>query len=194
MEINQQEGVEETLDLPADAAEGEEDTTDWKAEAKKLQEKAIKQRESTKALKAKIKELTPAEKKAEAAQAQSSELDAGSKALLVAYGIKGKDELALAQSYMQRTGEDIDAVIEDDIFQAKLSKLREAKATAQAVPSATKRSGNGTKDDLDYWGEKYASGTPLNDIPENLQMKVLNARLDREKQTSKFTKNPIIGA
>lgn len=188
------EGVEETLDLPAEAAEGEADTTDWKAEAQKLQAKAIKQREATKELKAKLKEFAPEVKKPEAPQAKSDELDSGSKALLVAYGIKGKDEIALAQSYMQRTGEDIDTVIEDDIFQAKLSKLREVKASTLAVPGATKRSGSGAKDDLDYWSEKYESGTALNDIPDNLQMKVLNAKLDRDKQTSKFTKNPIVGA
>ncbi len=193
MSQNQETEVEEALDLP-EVEEGQEDTTDWKAEAKSLQAKAIKQRENTKALKAKIKELTPAEKKAEANQAQSNELDSGSKALLVAYGIKGKDEIALAQSYMQRTGEDIDAVVEDDIFQAKLSKLREAKATAQAVPSGTKRPGSTPKDDVDFWSEKYNSGTPLNEIPENLQMKVLNAKIDSEKKSSRFTKNPIIGA
>lgn len=194
MAINQEEGVEEALDLPADAGEGEEDTTDWKAEAQKLQAKAIKQREATKELKAKLKELTPAEKKVEADQAKSNELDSGSKALLVAYGIKGKDEHTLAQDYMRRTGQDVDSLVEDDIFQAKLGKLREAKATAQATPTATKRSTGSTKDDVDYWSEKYQSGTALNEIPDHLQMKVLNARLEKEKQTSKFTKNPIVGA
>jgi hypothetical protein len=180
--------VEETLDLPEETKEGEEDTTDWKAEAQKLQAKAIKQRESTKELKARLKELTPAEKKAEA---KSGDLDNGQKALLVAYGVKGPDEIALAKSWMQRTGDDIDVLIGDDIFTAKLNALREAKATQQAIPSGTKRSTNSPKDSVDYHLEKYENGTmPLNEMDFEMRSKVLTAKLEKDKKASKFNFTP----
>lgn len=185
MEKNESE-VEETLDLP-EVEEGQEDTTDWKAEAKKLQEKAIKQRENTKTLKAKIKELTPAEKKAETVQAKSGDLDNGQKALLVAYGVKGTDEIALAKSWMQRTGDDIDVMISDDIFTAKLGALREAKASQAAVPTGTKRSNVSIKDSVEYNLEQYETGKiQLSDLPFEARSKVLAAKMKKDEAESKF--------
>ncbi len=180
---NEQEDVEETLDLP-EVEEGKEDTTDWKAEAQALQKKAIKQRENTKTLKAKIKELTPAEKKVEANQAKSGELDYGQKAFLNSYGIKGSDEVALVKQWVSRTGDDLDTIVSDDIFTAKLTALREARESAKAIPQGTKRSTNTAKDSVDYWGDKYNTGTPLKDVPSEFRTQVLNRRIDKDKGTT----------
>ncbi len=175
MEQKNEVDVEETLDLPT-VVDGEEDLTDWKAEATKLQEKAIKQRQATKELKAKLKELTPAEKKQETIQAKSGELDNGDKALLVAYGVKTPDEIALAKTWMKRTGDDIDVMISDDIFNAKLTALREARDVAKATPSGSKRTGNTVKDTAEYWTQKYLDGTELNELPREFRMKAIQAK------------------
>ncbi len=180
---NEQEDVEETLDLP-EVEEGKEDTTDWKAEAQALQKKAIKQRENTKTLKAKIKELTPAEKKVEANQAKSGELDYGQKAFLNSYGIKGSDEVALVKQWVSRTGDDLDTIVSDDIFTAKLTALREARESAKAIPQGTKRSTNTAKDSVDYWTDKYTTGLPLKDVPSEFRTQVLNRRIDKDKGTT----------
>jgi len=189
--------VEEALDLP-ETKEGEEDTTDWKAEAQKLREKAIRQRERTKELKAQLKSLTP-EKKADASpetkesrESKSSDLDNGQKALLVAYGVKGADELALAKSWMQRTGDDIDVMISDDIFTAKLQALRVAKASQEALPSNTKRTGQSyAKDSVEYNLQKYESGeVQLADMPFAIRSKVLAAKMKKEKEDNEFSFTP----
>jgi len=186
---NESGEVEENLDLP-EVKEGETDTTDWKAEAETLREKAIKQRERTKELKAQLKALTPAEKKAEAKsenKSESRDLDSGDKALLVAYGVKGSDEIALAKAFMQRTGEDIDTLIGDDIFQAKLGALREAKASQKAIPSGTKRSVTSPKDSVDYHLEKYENGSmQLSEMPFSMRAKVLDAKMKKIKDENTF--------
>ena len=187
MEKENQE-VDENLDLP-ETKEGEEDTTDWKAEAQKLKDKAIRQRERTKALKDELNTLKVSAKPEAKPEnkAESGDLSSGDKALLVAYGVKGKDEIALAQSFMKRTGDDIDTVIGDDIFQARLSKLREAKTSAEAVPSGTKRSVVSPKDSVEYHLDKYENGTmELKDMPFSMRSKVLDAKVKKMKEEQTF--------
>lgn len=191
---NQEAEVEEALDLPEETKEGEEDTTDWKAEARKLQEKAIKQRERTKELKSQLKALTPAEKKQEADQGKSNDLDYGQKAYLKSYGVSGSDELALVKEFMANTGKSLDEVVDNKYFTNSLNELRDMRATRDAVPTGNKRSGVSSKDSVEYWSEKYQSGTALNEIPEDMQMKVLNLRMDKEKSKTRFSSNPIVGA
>jgi len=118
---------------------------------------------------------------------EPNELSSGDKALLVAYGVKGKEEQALAQSYMRRTGDDIDSLIEDDIFQAKLAKLREAKASQIATPSGTKRSTVSTKDDVDYHVEQHLSGKmKLEDMPFEMRTKVVNKMVEDRQREQNF--------
>lgn len=122
-----------------------------------------------------------------------SDLDYGQKAYLKAYGVQGSDELQLVRDFMKRTGEELDNVVNDDIFQAKLGKLREAKAAADAVPKTTNRTNGSGQSDVDYWTAKVESGqAKLEDIPDvSLRRQVLNARIETERSGNKFTPNSV---
>lgn len=170
---------EEELD---DVEESEDsDTTDWKAEA--LKARAIAKRLKTKSEKAK----TPAEAPSKKEETTSSELDYGQKAFLRSYDIKGADEVALVKTFMARTGDDLDSIVEDDIFQAKLANLREVKATKQAIPTGTKRSGQSPRTEVEYWLEK-----PFSEVPQDMRSSVLKAKISNEKNTNIFSSNAIV--
>lgn len=183
--------VNEDVVVVADIVETKDDdgndNTDWKALAEERHAQAVKnqgiaQRYKTKAEKAKE---TPANPVTPNEPSKSDELGSGEKALLVAYGIKGKDELELAKTWMKRTGDDIDALIEDSIFQAKLGGLREAKASADAIPKGTKRSSSSSVNDVDYW---LAKGELPPDTADNrdLRTKIVEEQYKREKDSSPF--------
>jgi len=186
MDTQNDQEVEETLDLPEATDETEEDTTDWKAEAQKLQQKAIRQREKTKELKAKLAEKETVVDKAVKTPDKPTDFDYGQKAFLKSYGIDGADERELVKTFMSRTGDDLDTVINDDILQAKLKSLRDAKVAKEAVPSSTGRSASAQGNKLDYWLAKYQTSGNLAEVPKELQRDVLNARLKAEEQTRKF--------
>jgi hypothetical protein len=176
--------AEETLELP-EVAESEEDATDWRAEAKKLQEKAIRQREKTKELKARLAELEAQAPKKEEIK-KPSEFDYGQKAFLKTYGIDGADERELARTWMERTGDDLDKMVTDEIFTARLTALREAKASKEAMPSSTKRAVVTERNSTDYWLAQYEQGKSLNEIPMEYRRDVLNARIKKDEQKTKF--------
>lgn len=188
---NDQE-VEETLELPEVEENSEADATDWRAEAEKLQQKAIRQREKTKELKAKLAELETAsaskpdperEKgKDNKNKEKLNDFDYGEKAFLASYGIKDADERELVKTFMNRTGDDLDTIVSDEIFTAKLDKLREAKAVKDAIPVSSRRSSaTDVKTAVDYWLDK-----PFSDVPKDLRRDVLNKKLERDQQVAKF--------
>lgn len=123
--------------------------------------------------------------KSDKADGLGKEMDKGDKAILVAYGLRGSAELALARDYMARTGQDPDATWEDDIFQAKLSKLRKAKESEDAVPKGVKRSKQSAGDELATALAKYSE---TGELPEDrdLREKVVETRLKKEKASGMF--------
>lgn len=116
---------------------------------------------------------TSKEKKGE----QSDELDYGQKAFLKASGISGEEETALVKNFMDRTGDSLDVVIEDDIFTAKLKSLRDKQAAKAAVPQGGKSGSATDRDSVDYYLQ--TGETPPLDKVE-LRRKVVNARIAKE--------------
>lgn len=177
METEINKDVEETLDLPPESGEGEEDTTDWKAEAKKLQEKAIKQRETTKELKAKLKELTPKEKAEVKQEAKTGELDDTQLDYLDLKGISEDEDIAVIKNIMKKTGQTVREALKDDYVVAKLKDLKVARDVKTATPTATKRSGQQTTDNVDYWFQKYESSGELpKGMPAGMAAKLVSRR------------------
>lgn len=118
---------------------------------------------------------------------KGSNLDSGEKALLVAYGIKGSEEMALAETFLKKYGMDIDELVEDEVFTSKLKTIRADKETKDAMPTGTKRSGNGTRDSVDYW---LAKGELPQDNPE-LARRVVNAKIAKSQNRSKFSTGTV---
>lgn len=191
-EKNEEIQEEEELELP-EVAEGEEDTTDWKELA--LKQQGINKRLKTKIAKAKeAKEEEkpkepekPEEDKIKTKKSDEITLTTGDKALLKSYKeIKGTDELALCENWINKYKVDLEEMLEDEVFNAKLTKLREAKKVKDATPSSTKRSAGADTSTKDYWVNKYENGTPLKDIPTELRRDVLNARIKEDEQRTHF--------
>lgn len=132
------------------------------------------------------------ETKAEIRESKS-ELGYGEKAFLRSYDIKGADEIALVKTWLNRTGDALDSIVEDEIFKSKLAGLREAKKSLEAVPKGNKRSSQGIQDES-YWIAKINSGqASLNDIEDtSLRRNVLNKKIEYERTGSKFSQQPIV--
>lgn len=184
---NEEPEVEEVDNLP-EVEEGQEDTTDWKAEALKYQ--GIAKRLKTKSERVAVEE--PQKSSVKPDKVESGELDYGQKAFLIANGVKGADENALVQAEIAkyREGTSLDSILESIDFQAKLKDLRETKTTNEAIPRGTKRTGQSTKDSVDYW---VAKGELPPASERELRTQVVNARIKAERQDNQFTQNPVVG-
>jgi hypothetical protein len=170
--------IDETqeVDLETSTEEAEETTQEtdteekgveyWKAEA--LKNKAILERNKGKK-----------EEKEETKEQKTDGFGYDVKAYLKASGIKA-DEFDFVKEELKRAGGDVDSLLENEYFQAKLEKHRKVQQTADAAPKG-KRTGNVATDDVAYW-----EGKPLEDVPLAMRRAVVNAQLDREKNAGKF--------
>jgi hypothetical protein len=198
-EINDSQGVVlDNDDSGAVVADKKEETPEPSAREKELEAEAAKWKRiaTRKAKKAGLESSDEEEvdSEPEPAVKKLDDLGYGEKAFLNSrLSVKGADELQLVKDFMKRTGDSLDSLVEDDIFLAKLGKLREAKAAAEAVPKGKGRSSQPASDDVDYWKGKIDSGqATLNDIQNvEVRRKVLNLRIEHEKTGSRFSDNPI---
>ncbi len=159
-EVDLETSTEETTE---DTQEEEEQGVEyWKAEA--LKNKAILERNKNK---------EPKEDK------KSDGFGYDVKAYLKASGIKA-DEFDFVKEELKRFGGDVDGLIDNDYFQAKLEKQRAINKTADATPTG-KRTGNAATDSADYWLNK-----PFEEVPANLRRQVLAAKEKKEGSGSHF--------
>jgi hypothetical protein len=127
-----------------------------------------------------VKKAEPAAKKEEN---KKDSFDYGQKAFIASVlGVKGEEELALLKDYLDN-GKKLEDLADNKHFQNDLKDLREVKATKDATPSGTKRSGNTAKDSVEYWLAK--GELPPADQPD-LRRKVVNAKIERQKSSSPF--------
>jgi hypothetical protein len=150
------EVVEEVEEAPAE-------DKDWKAEALKF--KAILDRN--------------AKKEKEEPKHKSDELGLDVKGYLKASGIKAA-EFDFVKAELKASGQDIDSLLENEYFQAKLEKHRELSKTAEATPTG-KRSGGVAIDSVDYWMTK-----PIEEVPQDMRIKVVNAKLGKDQNKGVF--------
>ena len=159
------------------------DKTDWKAEAQK--QAGIAKRLKTRLDKHKVE--AKVEKKVE--ERVTNELDRIDRAVLRAEKITHPDEVALVEEIKKETGKSVEEVLESRYFQTELKTMREDRATKEATPSGTKRSGQTSQSDVEYW---LAKG----ELPSDpaLKLKVVNAKIAREKsQKGAFSDTAVIG-
>lgn len=155
----------------------DQDTTDWKQKHDELA--ARLKRAETKLTKTKIEKEV--EKK-------NQGLDRLDRAVLRVEKIVAEDELALVEDLMKETGKTVEQVLESRFFQSELKELRDAKATKEATPSGTKRSGNSPRTEVEYWLAK--GELPPADQPE-LRRAYVNAKMAKENSSDRFTDNPV---
>lgn len=163
----------------------DEETIDWKAEA--LKQRGIANRYKTKLDKSKEVEVK-AETKTET-KTNEGELDYGQLAYLAAKNIEDEDQITFIKSVMQKTGDDLKTVLKDDYVLNRIKAIKEERTTKEAMPSASKRATPQARDTVDYWINK--GELPPADQPE-LRRKVVNERVRRETEGSKFSSNSVV--
>jgi hypothetical protein len=165
----------------------QDDRIDWKAEALKAQ--GIAKRNKTKFDKATgtIGELKAQLAKNPLKPGEKQGFDYAEKAYLLANGLKS-DEFAVIEEAMKSTGKSIDDVLGSKWFQNDLKERREVAASKAALPDGSGRSGQTTRDTVDYWLAK--GELPPADQVE-LRRKVVNAKI-KAAQKSHFTDHPVV--
>lgn len=137
------------------------------------------------------KKLGKTESKPQTKQDKSSgELDYGQLAYLTAKGIENDDEIELITKVMKDTGKSLKDVVANKYVKADLEELRESRKSSEVVSATTKtgrRASQSNPGDVDYWLKK-----PFSEVPADMRAKVLNARLDKAKNDSKFASNSVI--
>jgi len=179
------EDAVEKQDGALENTEKEATHTDWEAKAKETEAEVAKWKRIAErnAKKAERSDDSPSENITEK-KTDSSELDYGQKALLRAMGIKGPDELQLTKDYMKRTGLDIDALESDDIFQARLDKLRTTKANEIAAEGKSGRGNTNT----DQVAKILSTLGPNDPIPSNLPREIREKLVDARRTSSSNNK------
>lgn len=88
------------------------------------------------------------------------------KAFLRSSGITDKEEQDLALETAKKWGVEVDALVDDEDWQAKLSKHRTAKSNALATSGIKAGAGtSGAKNTTEYWKAKGTPPTP-EDVPD----------------------------
>lgn len=182
VDLENNEEATESVETTETAEEVEKPTTEQlEAEIAKWKRIAERNKKEKKELKEELSE--------------AGDFNRGDKAYMMGHDlrIKSPDEIEFTQNWMKRTGEDLEAVLEDDIFQAKIGKMREAKKAAEAIPKGTNRSQQQSADDVGYWQRKIESGSAtIADIPDiTVRRKVLNARIETERVGNRFSDQAV---
>lgn len=180
---NEDVELEDLGDEPEDT-----DTTDWKAEAEKA--RGIAQRAKTKLEKLKAQAKAEVKTK-EAEPVKRGELDRLDKLFLRSEGIKSASEMEFVQNMIEETGKTVEQLLDSKYFQSQLKELREEKATKDATPSGTKRSGQSSNNEVDYW---LAKGEMPPATAENWQLRsdIVKAKSTKAKNNKTFTDNPVV--
>lgn len=190
MEIQNDQEVEETLDLPEATEEGEVDETDWKAEAIKLQQKAIRQREKTKELKAKLAEAE-AKPKESSEKEKTNEPDYASKIdklTLKGEGITEADDQKLVLDEAKRLQLPVEEILTMEYMKSKLKIAKDTREANAGMPKGRGKASSSNQNDIDV---HLAKGTTPTDLAE--AEKVINARMAKEKSASKFSDDIFVG-
>lgn len=100
-------------------------------------------------------------------QSKTGELNETQLDYLDLKGITHDDDIAIIQRVMQRTGQTVRQALGDDYVKAKLSAEQKKREVQNATPSSTKRSGQGSPNEVEHWLSKINNGNAqLSDIPD----------------------------
>lgn len=116
----------------------------------------------------------------------------GRLALLRTEGVKTDKEIALFDEVMAETGKDEVGTLSSNYFQHRLSELREAEATADALPKGKQRpSGTGTTD-IDIAVAKFRE---TGELPQDLKTRIAvkNKVVEQKKNEGMFEGPAVIG-
>lgn len=184
-----QDDIDLELDEEEDTStdEEQEDTTDWKARAQELEQKASKQRENTKALKAEIAKLKESYQPVE--PSKSNEPDYAKLAFLKGEGITHPDDQKLVQDEAARLKMPLTDILAMGHIKSQLETARDQREAQAGMPKGPGRGSGKTQQDVDYWLAKPQKADGTYETPSDIGLaeKVINARMNQEKSSNKFS-------
>lgn len=132
-------------------------------------------------LKRELKDLKKSlETRTETPEVKADEFGLLQKTFLISAGVKDADEIEYAKSFQKKYNMDWDVMIQDDVFNSGLTKLRNTKENANAT-DVTGGSGGGVTKSADFF---IAKGVPptAKDIPDRkARVAIINQMMDAEK-------------
>lgn len=188
METNNEaeDSIPEVVDLPT-VEDGKEDKTDWKAQAQQAHDALKKAQGIAKRFQTKLSKLAEpkpaATEPAKPAATQSKGFDYGQLAYLETKGITDAADQTYLEGLSKESGTELKDLLAKSWVQAELKERKELRATAAATPTGTKRAGNTTKDQVDYW---IAKGELPPVDQRELRQKVVNAKMASQKSKGTF--------
>ena len=184
----------DSQDVQPDQNEQSDDKADVNPEVEELK-KTLEEKEEQIANLSKTKrelkkEVKEAKKSDEITTKKSDELGYGHLAFLEAKGIK-ESEIEFVEGELEKSGDDLKALIGNEYFQAKLKTHRDVAAVKDATPSNTRAGGESPSTKAEFWINK---GEMPEDKPENAQLRreVVNKKMAISKNANQFSSNPIV--
>src|SRR3990167_1393587 len=95
-------------------------------------------------------ETTPKERK------PSSELDDAALDYLELKGISEEEDVEVIQKVVKKTGQSLRQALKDDYVVSKLQANKSAREVLAATPGSSRRAGQASLNDVDYWVERNA--------------------------------------
>lgn len=176
----EEEVLEEVVEEKSPVAEVEETTTEEVKEDKPVETLEDRRARLLRQLAQTNKKLGIEDEKPVKKTSKSNDLDYGEKAFLAANGIKGSKEFEFVKNELRQSGQDLDALLENDYFKSRLTSFRELNKTSEATPTG-KRSGGVATDSVEYWMTK-----PIEEVPKEMRPKVVNAKLAKHNSKGIF--------
>ena len=183
--------VEDDSDVVEVDDEADSEVADLRRELQKKQDKidalATASREEKKAMRDAKKS-----DKSKQTNKQSDGLDYGQKAYLNTKGIE-ESEHGFIQDQLSESGLELNELLNNGYFKAKLQEQIDTRVVKEATPSGTRGAKEPANSKTAYWLDK---GELPPNTPENrkLRAEVVNARIKSENNRSSFTEIPIVDA
>ncbi len=157
----------------------EESTTDAKEETKAEKPKETLEQKKVR-LEGQLKRVKKDLGETEEAKAEPSkprELDDAAYAILAVKGYENEEDISFIEKQMKKWDMPIREILKDEDMVARLSSMKKAREVKAATPSSTKRSGQGIKDDVDFWYQKYEhEGKLPSGMPSGMAEKLVSRR------------------
>ncbi len=120
---------------------------------------------------------------------QTGELDDTEALILEVKGVVETDEVSLYEKWKKDTGRKPREILNNDIFKKELAELRKERVVKDATPTSTKRSGQQSTDNEDYWFQKYeATGELPKNMPKGMAIRLVNRRSGEYSRTNPYEK------
>ena len=175
-------------DVKPDAGEGQPVTERFEVPKTEYDE-LLKDRAALGSLKREMKDLKKSFETKDTPTKETKTGDYGllQKGYLRMSGITAEDEVELALSTAKKWGVEVDKLIDDEDFQLKLKKARDAKANVTATQGIKGETGSSqAKFSTEYWKAKGTPPTP-SDVPDRKTRQKI-VREMRESSSNRGTK------